>query len=581
VLRQIPTTEVKIDVRPSQPKTHLGLVLLIAGALAAAACSSSSSTVTGGTGTSATEPAGQPVKGGDLVFGAEQEGDCMDWIGSCASGAWGVYTAQALIMPRAFDFTDKNDYKVSTMLAGEPTLETSPKQKITYKISDRAVWSDGQPMISQDFKYTWDQVAHGTGITDTTGYASIEAVDTPDPKTAVVTFKENYPAWRDLFGGYFGVFPSHILEGKDRNALMKDGYDWSGGPWKLKGGAAGWVKGTSITLVPNDSYYGEKPNLSSITFKFLTDTKAEQDGLLSNQVAMIYPQAQPGQEALAKAPGIKLDVKTSLQYEALWFNTQKEPFTSKAVRQAVAYAIDRDAIVKQLFAPIQPDIKRIDSFSTPAYDTYSTPFSKYSPVNEGKVTSLMTGDGWAKGPDGIWAKGGRKASFEVKSTTGNDRRALTLQILQSQLKTVGFDMTIKLEKAGDLFGTDLPAGQFTAGLYAQNPQSNDPALCSQFCSKNIPGPSNNNAGQNYTRMNDPAVDGPWLTVDSELDVKARAEQVKLGAAALAEAVPGVPIDPFPDIIAYSDKIQVVGGGGVKHNLASGPWYFANTWFLKK
>jgi len=554
--------------------------LLFATALAASACSSSSSTTTGGA-TASTGGAGTPAKGGDLVFGAEQEGDCMDWIGSCASGAWGVYTAQALLMPRAFDFTDKNEYKVSAMLAGEPTLVTTPKQTITYKISDKANWSDGQPIVSQDFKYTWDQVAHGTGITDTTGYASIESVDTPDPKTAVVTFKENYPAWRDLFGGYFGVFPSHLLEGKDRNALMKDGYDWSGGPWKLKGGAAGWVKGTSITLVPNENYFGDKPYLDSITFKFLTDTKAEQDGLLSNQVAMIYPQAQPGQDALGKTPGVKLDVKTSLQYEALWFNTQKAPFTSKAVRQAVAYSIDRDAIVKQLFAPIQPDIKRIDSLSTLAYETYTTPFSKYSPVNKAKVDELMKGDGWALGGDGIWAKGGQKASFEVKSTTGNNRRALTLQILQSQLKTVGFDMTIKLEKAGDLFGTDLPAGQFTAGLYAQNPQSNDPALCSQFCSKNIPGPSNGNAGQNYTRINDPAVDDAWLKVDSELDVKTRADQVKKGHDALAEAVPAVPIDPFPDIVAYSDKIQVAGGGGVKHNLASGPWYFAYTWFLKK
>jgi len=567
-------------VRPSHTKTHLGLVLLFAGALAAAACSSSSSTVPGGTATSGS-PAGQPTKGGDLVFGAEQEPKCMDWIGTCGNLGWGVYTTQALVMPRAFEFTDKNDHKATALLASEPTLETTPNQKVTYKISDKAVWSDGQPIISQDFKYSWDQVANGTGISDKTGYSSITSVDTPDPKTAVVSFKETYPAWRDLFGGYNGILPSHILEGKDRHALMKDGFDWSGGPWKLKGGAAGWVKGTSITLVPNDAFYGDKPYLDSITFKFLPDTKAEQDALLSNQVSMIYPQAQPGQDALAKAPGVKLDVKTSLQYEGLWFNTQKEPFTSKAVRQAVAYAIDRDAIVKQLFAPIQPDIKRIDSFSTPAYDTYTAPFSKYSPVNEGKVSSLMTGDGWAKGTDGIWAKGGQKASFEVKSTTGNERRALTLQILQSQLKTVGFEMTINLEKSGDLFGTDLPAGQFTAGLYAQNPQSNDPAVCILFCSKNIPGPANNNDGQNYPRINDPAIDAAWLKVDSEVDTKARAELVKQGHEAIAEAVPALPIDPFPDIIAYSDKIQVVGGGNIKHNLSFGPWYYANTWYLKK
>ncbi len=113
----------------------------------------------------------------------------MDWMGSCASGAWGVYTAQSMIMPRAFEFTDQNTYKVSPVLASEPTLETTPKQKVTYKISDKAAWSDKQPIISQDFKYTWQQVAQGTGITDTTGYVSIESVETPDPKTAIVTLR--------------------------------------------------------------------------------------------------------------------------------------------------------------------------------------------------------------------------------------------------------------------------------------------------------------------------------------------------------------------------------------------------------
>lgn len=341
------------------------------------------------------------------------------------------------------------------------------------------------------------------------------------------------------------------------------------------------MKGTSITLVPNEAFYGDKPYLDSIAFRFLPDTKAGQDALLSNQVSMIYPQAQPGQDALATASGIKLDVKTGLQYEALWFNTEKPPFDSRAVRQAVAYSIDRDAIVKQLFAPIQPDIKRIDSFATPAYDTYSTPYAKYSPVDNDRITSLMTGDGWAKGSDGIWAKGSQKASFEVKSTTGNDRRSLTLQIMQSQLKTVGFDMTINLVRPPDLFGVDLPSGQFTAGLYAQNPPSNDPALCAYFCSKNIPAPSNNDEGQNFTRTNDPAIDQQWLQVDTEVDPEKRTALVKQGHAAIAEAVPGVPLDPFPDIIAYSDRIQVVGGGNVKHNLSFGPWYYANTWFLKK
>ena len=542
-------------------------------ALVASACSSDDTSTEPG-GTVGTPTTGAQVQGGDFVFGAEQEADCFDWIGSCAGASWGVYTVQALTMPRSFDFDDFK-YRPSPLLAGEPKLETSPKQVVTYKINDRAVWNDNTPITSADYQYTWDQIVNGKDIYSKSGYEKVESVATPDPKTAVVTFREPYGAWRDLFGGYYGIFPSHILKGQDRNAAMKDGYKFSGGPWILEA----WNKGVDTKLVPNPNYWDKKPNASSITFKLLEDTAAAQSALRSGQVSMLYPQAQPGQEQLKSIPGIKFQSITSLSYEAVWLNTTKAPFTSKGVRQALAYSIDRDAIVKQLFAPIQPDIKRIDSFATPAYnENYVTPFAKYSPVNGAKVTELMTGDGWAKGPDGIWAKGGQKATFEVKTTQGNRRRLQTLEIMQSQVKAQGFEMAINPIKSSVLFGEDAPKGNFQAALYAQVPASNDPDQCTLWCSKNIPGPANAESGQNWTRLTDPAIDEPYLALEKELDTKKVTELVGKGQAAIAEGVPAIPVDPFPDIIAYQEDVV---GGSIRHNPSFGPWVYANTWSVKK
>ena len=502
----------------------------------------------------------------------------MDWISSCAGAAWGVYTVEALTMPRVFDFGNDNSgkYSITPLVTEEPKLETTPVQKVTYKINPKAVWSDGQPITSGDFKYTWDQIANGKDIYDKTGYEKIASVDDTDPTTAVVTYKENYPDWRDTFGAFFGILPKHLLDGKDRNAEMKDGYKFSGGPWMLDH----WNKTTETKLVPNPMYWDKKPNLNSITFKPLTDTAAAQSALKSGQVSMLYPQAQPGQEQLRGLPGINFDAVTGLSYEALWINASAAPFDSKPARQALAYAIDRDAIVKQLFAPIQPDIKRIDSFATPAFGAnYFTSFSKYSPVNADKVTSLLTGDGWAKGADGTWAKGGKKLAFEVKTTTGNKRRQQTLEIMQSQLKALGLDMTINPIKAGTLFGQDLPKGNFQVALYAQTPASNDPGLCVTFCTKNIPGPANGNSGQNWTRLPaDASFDDVFTLVDKSLDDAERTKQAKIGQDALAENIPAIPIDPFPDIIAYSTDAFT---GHVGHNPAFGPWVFANQWSIKK
>ena len=554
----------------------VGLCLLV---LIAAACSSGKSSTSGG-GSSSTSSSSGVKKGGDLVFGAEQEPDCMDWIGACAGSAWGVYAVQSIVMPKSFDFTDKNTYKPTELLVGEPILTTSPKQVVTYKLNPKAVWNDNVAITCDDYKYTWDQIAHGDKIYDTTGYADITGVDCPDPKTAVVNFDQPFPAWRDLFGGYYGLYPSHLLQGKDRDALTKDGYDFSGGPFELAGGAAGWQKGQQIKLVPNPNYWGKKPNLNSITFRFLADTASEQQAFKSGQIAGAYPQAQPGQDALKGTPNTYFDAVSGLSYEGLYMNAAKAPLDSKNVRQALAYATDRDAIVKQLFAPVQPDIKPIQSFATPAFgDAYSTAFSKYT-MDMNMVTQLMTTDGWKKGGDGIWAKGSTKATVELKTTTGNKRRELTAQILQTQWKAAGFGLNIVEEKSGVLFGQDLPAGNFQIGLYAQTPQSNDPGNCVLWCSKNIPGPANKNSGTNFTRTNDPAVDKAWLAADTDFDTAQRAKDAQDGEQALADYMASLPLDPFPDILVFDSSKVGEEGGTIRHNFSFGPWVYAADMYAK-
>jgi peptide/nickel transport system substrate-binding protein len=553
-------------------KRGRGLILVVVSlALIAAACGSSSKNNASSSSTTVVAK-----QGGDLVVAAEQDTDCMDWIGSCAGAAWGVYMVQGNVMPKAYDFTDKSVYAPSPVLTGEATLVTSPAQVITYHINPKAVWSDGQPITSTDFKYTWTQITTGKDIYDTTGYVNIASVDDTDPHTAVVTFKTTFVDWKGLFGAFYGIFPSHILAGKDRDAAMKDGFTWSGGPWMLDH----WTKGTEVKLVPNPQYWGKKPNLNSLTFKIITDTASEQSAVKSGQVSASYPQAQPGQEALRGQAGLSFDAISGLSYEGLWFQTAKFPLDSKAVRQALAFATDRAAIVNQLFAPVQPDIQPIQSVSTPAFGKYySTPFSKYH-LDLAQVTTLMTGDGWAKGSDGIWAKGGKKATLELKTTVNNKRRHLTAQILQSQWQAAGFGLTINEEKSSVLFGQDGPAGNFQVALFAQTPSDNDPAQCVLFCTKNIPTAANGNSGTNWYRISDPALDTPWQDVDTDFNDATRTANVTAGQAALADLVPVLPVDPFPDIVIVDSTKVASETGTFRHNFAYGPFLYANEWFLK-
>jgi peptide/nickel transport system substrate-binding protein len=185
----------------------------------------------------------------------------------------------------------------------------------------------------------------------------------------------------------------------------------------------------------------------------------------------------------------------------------------------------------------------------------------------------MTGAGYAKGSDGIWAKGGQKVAFVIQSTAGNKRRELTEQVVQQQLKTAGFGMTIQNQKAGDLFGQILPAGTYQISLYAQTATSLDPGLSSIALSTNIPSPANGNSGQNWQRINIPTLDPLLKTVDTNLDDSARKKAGADGDDIMAAQQVSLPLDPLPNIGLYGPKIK----GDFSVNVIDGPWWNMNTW----
>lgn len=510
--------------------------------------------------------------GGTLVIGMEQEGDCMDWMGSCGGTSWTYWAVAVQTMPRAFDTVKQGDDWVpvpSNLLTGEPEVTTDPKQVVTYHINPDAVWSDGEPITSTDFKYTWEQVAQGTDIYDTTGFTNIESIDDSDPATAVVTFSTPYAGWKGLFGGNYGIYPAHILEGKDRNAEMANGYTFSGGPWKLES----WNKGVDMTLVPNDKYWGDKPKLDKVVYRLIGDTAAEFQAYKAGEVDAIYPQPQIDVvEAIAAGiDGHSAYTGDTGNFEALWLNNAKAPFDSKAVRQALAYSLDREKIVEALFGGL--GIKTpLQTLNAPILSFFSDTeaFSGYT-QDLAKVDELMTGDGWAKNSSGVWAKDGQTASFTFTTTAGNARRILTQQVVQEQANAAGFDVALETIPAGDFFGQRLPAGDFQAGLYAQVLTFVDPSTCNLFCSKNIPTEANGNSGNNWTRTDIPAADPLMEQVDTELDQDARAKASKEAEGILAEEATSIPLDPLPNILIWSDKVT----GPVSDNPVLGPWWNLN------
>jgi peptide/nickel transport system substrate-binding protein len=564
-----------------RPIGALAVVMVLS--LVLAACGSSSKP--SASGSSTTVFSGKVPNGGTLVIGAEQEPDCFDWLGGCSGSSWGTWMAQLETVPYAIRDSMVNGQVVEVpgpMLTGMPQFSATPVETITYRIKPEAVWSDGVPITCADFQYTATQQQTSKDIYDPTGYLDSNGkpsmgVTCPDPKTAVVKYKpgQTFASWHQLFASAAGILPSHLLQGKDRDKELKDGYTWSGGPWFAK-----WNKGNDIVLTPNPKYWGDKPHLDKVVFKFESDTAAEFQAFKSGQVDAIYPQPELDVVSEIKAGLTGAHTQYNSQtgtVEALWPNVEKFPFNSKAVRQAFAYSIDRKAIVAKLFGPLGVDApgNSLNPYILKDYSDQNA-FAKYE-LNLDKVNSLMTGDGWKKGSDGIWAKGGKRAAFTMVTTSGVKRRQLTEEIMQVELKTAGFAMSIKNTTPDNLFGKLMPAGNYELTLYGSSVTGLVPGLCSILCTKSIPTAANGSTGNNTSFYSNPAADKLLVQVDNNLDDSVRREDARKADVILADDMVALPLDPLPDIAIWSNKVV----GPISDNPIEGMFWNIEQWGLTK
>ena len=162
----------------------------------------------------------------------------MDWTDQCAGASWGYWTPTCRPCPVPSTPSSRPTAATSTSRTccwtGAPTLVTSPQH-------GGHLQDQPQGGLERWRAHHVDRLQvhvgphrqrHRTSTTPT-GYTNIASVDDSDPSTAVVTFSKPYAVWKGLFGGGYGILPSHILKGKDQDALMKDGYTWSGGPYMM------------------------------------------------------------------------------------------------------------------------------------------------------------------------------------------------------------------------------------------------------------------------------------------------------------------------------------------------------------
>jgi peptide/nickel transport system substrate-binding protein len=519
--------------------------------------------------------------GGTLLFGAEQEPPCLNsnFLNDC-NNTWAFYVQEQVLLSA---FNTLPDFSYVPQLITRARIQLNP-ERVTYYINPKAKWNDGVPVSGNDFVFTWRTIMNkswdakptGGGIVTRVGYQNITAAKVSGGgKVVTFTFKPNFADWKDLFGT---VLPAHALQGTDFSKDFindfknpKNGKEISDGPFLFQS----WEKGSQLTMVRNPSYWGpHKAYLNKLIFRFLTDSNTELQQVRGGEVDAIYPQPQLPLAALRQAPGLHVQSSLGAQYEHIDIEQgpKGNPLAKNPwVRQALMMSINRPAILKTLFATLNPSLKPLDNvIYLNNQATYVPHFSKWN-YNPTKAANLLKAHGCTKGGDGIYSCGGQKLSFAFESTAGNQLRELAFQIIQQQAKANGIELTNNFKPSNVAFGQDLSAGNYQLFMFAWV-GTPDPSPNTAIWSC-----PNDGGTQNFMGYCNARATALMKKADLSLNPKARVSLENQADALIADDVPSVPLYQKPTFLVYHTYVK-----GMQDNATNvGPFYDSENWWLNK
>src|ERR1700730_15422307 len=213
---------------------------------------------------------------------------------------------------------------------------------ITYRLRRNVLWQDGAPVTSHDVWFTWRALVDPRNeVASTRGYDLIVAIDTPDPHTAVVRLKH---PWAPAVATFFtygvhrvSIVPAHLLEGRGPlRSLPFNERPIGTGPFIL----TGWERGDHLTYVANPHYFRGAPRATSVVVREVPDVNTDLTMLRTGDLdwSLLSPAQRVG---LGSAQGIRFVFAPFSGFGAMAFNCRRPPFDDTRMRRAIALAIDR------------------------------------------------------------------------------------------------------------------------------------------------------------------------------------------------------------------------------------------------
>ena len=466
---------------------------LVASALVLTACSSGTGVDLNGSG-SASATSGQPATGGKLVAAIGGEPDQLDPQKTTSYFSFEV-------LENVYDTLVAPDASGQMQPSLAASWKTSPDGLTwTFTMRDGVTFSDGGPLTATDVAYSFNRIIDDE-LSASWRFGSVTSVTAPDASTVEIKVKTPTPNLLTLIGGFKGmavVQKQNVTDGKIGRTPV------GSGPFVV----SDWTSGDHITLAANPTYWGTKPKLGGIEYRFIADGSTAITALKNGEIQ--WTDSIPAQrvKSLESDSSIKLSVTPSNDYYYLTLNQSRKPWDNVAARQAIAYAIDRAAISQATTygtaSENQLGIPKESSWYT-AYDTYSK--------DKAKATELFAKAGYTGG------------TINFLATSDYPETVTAAQIIADDLKPYGIDVKITTVDFAT-FLADQGAGKWD--MYMMSWIGNiDPA--EYYFSQ-----QRTDASLNFQHYSNPAVDKLLDAGAVETDLDKRKQQYAQAATMIAD-----------------------------------------------
>ncbi|MBN1993337.1 MAG: peptide ABC transporter substrate-binding protein [Anaerolineae bacterium] len=498
-----------------------------------------------------------------------------------------VYGALAEIGP------DGNYYP--ELAAALPTLENgglgNNGRTVTWSLRPGLHWSDGEPFTSGDVRFTW-QALRDSGIW-APGFDLIENIETPDPLTAIVHYREFYPNYLIQFGGQgTGVLPAHHCGNPDEMLFWDCNFEpVSSGPFVL----AQWIPGVRLTFEPNPHYFiPERPLASQLVLEIEPDPDLRRRQLergnthldlwpddpelarMESSGSIIVFKTDPARFVLRLVPNLSRpgSLDSEIPHPAL---------ADARVRQAVRYALNVGRLNEEAFQ------NRGRPVATELFQ-FGCDISPY-PYDPGLAAALLNEAGWVLDPGenvrrcrgcGTAAEG---APLTLKSYTYvefGDELETAHRLIKGMLAEVGIDLQRETVEGSRLWNTwannglEL-RGNFDLDLWDDGYYGVDPTtyLTDYFDPRSIPTRDNPVAGLNVSRYRNLDLIDIFDALHAPLPNNRRRVLICDLAAVLHQDLPHIPLLALPDVYALNLALQ-----GVSPHIYDTVTWNAGDWHLR-